>query len=246
MIDIHTHILPNVDDGTSSTQETKQLLLDAINENITDICITPHFSRIDEYTYKSDYLLEQFNTLKQECKDLPINLYLGNELMIDSHLDELLLENKLLTLNNSNYVLVEFPFDKYLADYDEYLYNISLNYKIIIAHPERYSYVQANPDKYINNWISNNYYIQVNQNGLFNHTQRKIIYKLIDNQNLHIICSDAHNINRPITLLQAYNHISNKYNKQLADILFNTNPYNVLNNKQLIKLPKVKRKLITL
>lgn len=246
MIDIHTHILPNVDDGTSSIQETKQLLLDAINENITDICITPHFSRIDEYTYKSDYLLEQFNLLKQECKDLPINLYLGNELMIDSHLDELLLDNKLLTLNNSNYVLVEFPFDKYLADYDEYLYNISLNYKIIIAHPERYSYVQQDPNKYIDNWISNNYYIQVNQNGLFNHTQRKIIYKLIDNQNLHIISSDAHNINRPITLLQAYNHISNKYNKQLADILFNTNPYNILNNLPLIKLPKVKRKLITL
>ena len=246
MIDIHCHLLPKVDDGVSNLNESKQLIIKAINEGITDICITPHFSRIDDYTVYSNDLVNCFNNLKQSLQDLNINLYLGNEIMIDKDIDELLLNHRLLSLNNTKYVLIEFPMDKYSKDYDEYLYNISISgYKIIIAHPERYEYVIQDYDKYINHkW--KDYYLQCNQNSLNVSIRKKIIYKLIDEQRLTLISSDAHNEYRPCTLIDAYKHISKKYNNELANILFNVNPKLILNNENVNKLPLVKRKLFSI
>ena len=246
MIDIHTHLLPNIDDGVSSIREVRSLIQNAIQEGITDICITPHFSRIDDYTSYCDVLIYSYNKLKEELKDININLYLGNEIMIDKDIDELLLNHRLLSLNKTKYVLIEFPMDKYSKDYDEYLYNISISgYKIIIAHPERYEYVIQDYDKYINHkW--KDYYLQCNQNSLNVSIRKKIIYKLIDEQRLTLISSDAHNEYRPCTLIDAYKHISKKYNNELADILFNVNPKLILNNENVNKLPLVKRKLFSI
>ena len=244
MIDIHNHILPNVDDGSDSLDKTRKLLIDAINEGITDVCITPHFSRLDSYTYKSEQLLNKFEELKTYCIDLQINLYLGNELMIDKDLDELLISKQLLTLNNSRYVLVEFPFEVYKSEYDEYLYNISISgYKIIIAHPERYKYVIDNPNKYINKWINEGYYLQCNQTSLQDRKMRSFIFNLIENKQLHFIASDAHNSHRPLTLIDAYKLVEKKFNCEVSKLLFIDNPKNVINNNDVAILPKVKRHL---
>lgn len=243
MIDIHSHILPCVDDGCSSIEEARKLLLNAINEGISDVCITPHFSRNDDFVCRADTLINRFNELKESCGDLKINLYLGNELMIDKDLDELLLNKQLLTLNNSKYVLVEFPFEGYKDEYDEYLYNIAISgYKIIIAHPERYMWVMDNP-KYIDSWISEGYLIQCNVTSLKDNKTRNFMYKLIENGKLHFISSDAHNINRPLSLMDGYNLISKKFNEDVANTLFNDNPLQVLLNKQVKNIEKCKRRL---
>ena len=138
MVDIHCHILPNVDDGSSSLELSRQLLINAYKEGIDAVCITPHFMRLNEYKIKRNELAKLFNEFEESVKDIPVDLYLGNELYIDSELDTLLLNKEICSLNDSRYVLVEFPFNNYKNEYDEYLYNISLQYKIIIASPERY------------------------------------------------------------------------------------------------------------
>lgn len=241
MIDIHTHILPSVDDGSKNIEISRKLLIDAHNDGITDICLTPHFCRMDNYTYKKEYITNLFNEFKKQVKDININLYLGNELMIEHNLDELLEQKQLCTINNSNYVLIEFPFDDYKTDYNEYLYNIRmLGLKIIIAHPERYNFIN---DEIIDYWLNNGYYLQANSSSFNIREKRKFLYKLIENGYLHIIASDAHSINRPSLLSETYKLISNKFNKETADILFNSNPYNVLNNIDIIKPKKVKKKL---
>ena len=244
MIDVHCHILPNVDDGANSSVVSRRLLLKAINEGITDICFTPHFSRIDNYVYKKKDLVNKFEEFKSLNSDLNINMYLGNELMINSDLDELLNNEELLTINNSKYILVEFPFDKYKEDYDEYLYNLSLSgYKIIIAHPERYEYVINDP-KFINRWTDNNYYLQVNQSSFNDRQRRNIIFTLLEQGKVSLAASDAHNEHRPITLVDAYNLVSKKFNQELAELLFNTNPYNILNDLDVINPPKIKKHLL--
>ena len=241
MIDIHTHLLPSVDDGSSDLNETRLLLETAIKDGTKDIVLTPHFCRMDNYVCRRKDLLLKFNNLKSQVKDLNINLYLGNELMIEQNLDTLLENNELLTINNSHYVLVEFPFDEYKKEYDEYLYNISsLGLKIIIAHPERYSYINEN---LINSWLKNKYCLQANARSFVRKDRKKLLFKLIQNGQLHIIASDAHNEYRPPVLSDTYKLISKKFNTQTAEILFNTNPYNVLNDIDLITLPKQKQRL---
>lgn len=242
MIDIHNHILPLVDDGSNSLELSRKLLMGAYNEGISDVCITPHFARVFDLHVYSDELEERFLEFKKQVKDIKVNLYLGNELFIDKEMDKLLLEKKVLSLNNSKYVLIEFPFDRYDDDFDEYLYNISLDYKIIIAHPERYDYVLKN-HKFVDRWLHEGYYLQANQSSLFNFRQKHLIYKLIEDNQLSFIASDAHNASRPLSLKNSYEVVKKKFDKQVADILMNVNPMCVLNNTDLA-FKKVSRRVV--
>ncbi|MDO4941106.1 MAG: hypothetical protein Q4E33_05395 [Erysipelotrichaceae bacterium] len=233
MIDIHSHILPNVDDGSNSLDLSRKLLMSAYKEGIKQAIITPHFARPFEFRVHKYELIDLFEDFIKKTKDCKVDLYLGNELFIDKNMDKDLLNDNVLSLNNSKYVLVEFPFDEYLDDYDEYLYNVSLDYKIIIAHPERYDYVLRNP-KFVNRWLNEGYYLQANQNSLNNFKQRRIIFKWIEESKLAFIASDAHNASRPLTLKNAYTMVVNKYGKDIANILMEENPKRVIDNQELL------------
>ena len=242
MIDIHNHLIPNIDDGSDSLELTRSLLIDAINEGITDICITPHFMKHGPYRVRKPELILLFNQLKQDVSDLNINLYLGNELYIDRELDELLLHNEICSMNNSKYVLIEFPFEKYKEEYDEYLYNVSLEYKIIIAHPERYAYVQKNHN-FVDRWLKEGYLLQSNQTSLFYNETRKPVYNFIEKGKLSFIASDAHNKLRPVSLKNAYDLISKKFSPETAKLLMNDNPLKVIKDEPIKKVPPVKKRL---
>ena len=141
MIDIHSHLVPGVDDGSQSLEESLALLKQAEEDGITELITTPHFMKNGEYRVKASELVKRFNELKQAYPG-SIKLHLGNELYIHPELPELLEQGEILTLAESNTILIEFPFQDYKNDYDEILYELSLKHRIIIAHPERYHYVQ--------------------------------------------------------------------------------------------------------
>jgi len=242
MIDIHNHLIPNIDDGSTSLELSRKLLIDAINEGITGVLITPHFDKYDGYTTRKPKLEKLFEEFKLASADLKINLYLGNELYIDSKLDELLLNYEVCSLNDSKYVLVEFPFDSYKKDYDEYLYNVSLDYKIIIAHPERYKYVRNNPE-FVRRWLDKGYYLQTNQASLFVKETKNIVLNYIEKGYLSFIASDAHSEHRPLTLIDAYKYVSHKFNEETANLLMNNNPLRVINNKDLLQVKPVRKHL---
>ena len=141
MIDIHSHLIPKVDDGSQSLEESLSLLKQAEQDGITELITTPHFMKNGEFRTKALELVQRFSELKQAYKG-PIKLHLGNELYIHPDLPELLEKDEILTLAESDYILVEFPFRDYKDEYDEILYELALRYRIIIAHPERYNFVQ--------------------------------------------------------------------------------------------------------
>ena len=241
MVDIHNHIIPNIDDGSDSMGLSRQLLEGAIEEGITDICITPHFMKHGPYKVRKKELTKLFESFKKENSDLDVNLYLGNELYIDREMDELLRNDEICTLNDSKYVLIEFPFETYKREYDEYLYDVSLRYQIIIAHPERYHYVQKD-HSFVNGWLKEGYVLQSNSTSLYNRESKKVIYDLIEKGKLSFIASDAHNEYRPLSLIIAYDEISRKFSEETAQLLMKTNPLKVIQNKSINKVPAIKKR----
>lgn len=241
MIDIHSHLLPNVDDGSKSMTETLSLLNDAEKDGITEIILTPHFMKNGEFRIKAPELIEKFNILKNTYQG-SIKLNLGNELYIHPDLPELLERNEVLTLSETDYILVEFPFVNYEEEYDEILYELSLKYKIIIAHPERYKYVQKNI-QYCLKWLDEGYYLQSNQSSLFQKHTDKILRQLINYDFVSFIASDAHNPSRPLKLQNAFRKLTKEFGEKKAYKLIYENPKTILNNGEIIsEFKKIKEK----
>ena len=233
MIDIHSHLIPGVDDGSQSPEESFSLLKQAERDGITELITTPHFMKNGEFRMKAPELVQRFNEMKQAYKG-PIKLHLGNELYIHPDLPELLEKDEVLTLAESNHILVEFPFQNYKEEYDEILYELSLKYRIIIAHPERYSYVQEDPN-FCLRWLNEGYLLQANQNSLFKKETKKVLVSMIEHGFVSFVASDAHNEHRPCLLSEAREFLAEEFGEQFAVQLTQENPEKILKNGPIIQ-----------
>ena len=231
MIDIHSHVIPNVDDGSSSMNASIIILKNAINEGITDLICTPHYrhrmfeTNVDELKSQFDKLVSEVNKL-----NLPINLYLGQEIYIrrPKALNDYIKDGHILTINNTNWLLLEFSYTNDI-DISEVVYNAKLNgYNSIIAHIERYEYVdleQAFEIKNTGAMIQVNATSIIGKNGL--KTKRRVI-KLIKNGVVDFVSSDIHET-RENGMAKAYNIIVKKFDVDLANKLFRENGKILLN-----------------
>ena len=139
MTDIHTHIIPLVDDGSSSIEETIKLLQMEIKNGVDKVICTPH--QRDGFLNKEE-IINIFFKLKEKVSNLPIELYLGAEVLYYDGIIRDLKCNKIITLNNSNYLLLEFPLTVEL-DIVNIVYELVIKGFIpIIAHIERYDYLK--------------------------------------------------------------------------------------------------------
>ena len=228
MIDIHTHLLPGVDDGSQSFEESLAMLQHAYEDGIKDIIVTPHYDIESYYHKEKEEINELLEILKEKAKDININLYAGSEIYINARIAKDLKQGKATSLANSDYVLIEFPFSYYEEHYDDILYDVKkAGYKIIIAHPERYSYVKEDVD-FCNRWLNEGYLLQCNGSSLKHH--QKTMDKLLSRKWVSFIASDGHNVRRAIELKDAYNYIKEKYGADYALELFETNGNKIINN----------------
>ena len=196
MIDFHSHIIPNVDDGSRSVEETFELLKEAKEAGFSGVISTSHY--MEEY-YETD-VAERSVWIKAISenlgkKDIDLNLYLGNEVYITKNIINLLETRKATSINNSNYVLFEFPMNSKPMDMYDIIYDM-LEYKLIpiLAHPERYSFVQKDPNL-IYDLIQKGVLMQSNYGsilGMYGEKAEIVVRKLLENNMVHLLGSDVH------------------------------------------------------
>ena len=212
MIDIHTHVIPNVDDGSPNLETSISMIKHEIAIGVTEIIATPHHI-YKRYEKSVEEIKSQFQLLKNEVEkqNLPIKLYLGQEICYTHRENtlEMLKEGKLLTLNNTNKVLLEFSFHREPEDLMDIIYNFGVNgYEVIIAHVERYTWMNLDKIKALRVEGAK---IQINSNsylGLEGFKEKWFVKKLLKLDLVDYVASDTHSF-RPSTLDKSYQKIKN-------------------------------------
>ena len=233
LIDIHSHILPGVDDGADSFEMSMRMLKCAADDGISGMILTPHnkpwHTKIDHTGMRAR--VDQLQ--KRLCQEgLAIKLYTGSELYYRGGLAEELDQGAVETLADSQYVLVEFD---PLADYD-YIRNgiyalLSGGYYPIAAHTERYRNVCCKTNGIIE-LTDMGCFIQVNAGsimGKYGSGTKFLTRKMLKEDLVHFIATDAHDLyKRNPCLSQCAQYIGKKYGESSAKRLFYDNPMCVL------------------
>lgn len=197
MVDLHSHILPNIDDGSKSKKESLAILKKASENGITDIVLTPHYILGSAYNSAKKKNEELLNDLKETLRkeNIPLNLYLGNEIYIDDSLVKKLKEGVFSSLNDTKYVLFELPMNNEYKALKQILFDLQSNgYIPVIAHPERYYFLKENP-KRIEELIEAGALFQSNIGSLFSRygkEAKKTLELFLKHHMITFLSSDIH------------------------------------------------------
>ena len=230
--DLHTHILPGVDDGAATMEYALQMLRNAAASDVELLAVTPHCNRpYEKCNYLDDSLLRCFSQLQQAAADIPVRLVLGSEVLADEVLPQLLREKKIPTINGSRYLLTEFPADARPDFFQDMLQGIlALGYIPLIAHPERYLSVCEMPQIVVT-WLDMGCHLQLTGGsimGEYGKTVQRTAAFLLQQDLVACVASDAHGLHhRSNFLLDVYNHLSLRYSKHYAACLMYENPMGI-------------------
>ena len=146
-VDLHSHVLPGVDDGANTWDEALGMLRKAASSQTAIMVATPHSGDRGRWN-KVESLRRLCQDLNQalESDAIPLKLVLGMENALDLDTVDQVEQGTGLTINGSSYILVELPFHQLPLYWEEVLFRLQLNgLQPIIAHPERQSQIQSNP-----------------------------------------------------------------------------------------------------
>lgn len=239
MIDIHTHILPGIDDGAEDIYDTIEMAAMAYENGTTAIVATPHCNIPGLY---ANYFGKEYSRIFQRTKEIlkqeipEITLLAGMEVFTTEDVPRLLTEGKIFPINRTRYVLMEFDFGEDPDFADEMLRRVKEVKAIpLIAHAERYEFVQDYPE-IVYEWKKRGYEIQVNKGsftGRFGQHARNTAYDLLNHNLVTAVASDAHSpMRRTTCMADAYDYLLQEYPGEYLDVLFNDNPRNICNGNR--------------
>ena len=149
MIDIHSHILPGVDDGVKTLASSIELIRELSRSGVTGIIATPHYVSETRYVSRRDNNLRLLEEVKLAllAEQINVEIYLGNEIYIDPKIAKMIGQGIVSTIAGSRYILVELPLNKSYPSYKDILVDLlDMGYRVILAHPERYEIIQTSYD----------------------------------------------------------------------------------------------------
>ncbi len=240
MVDIHSHILPGVDDGADVITEALDMARLAVSGGTKAMVVTPHCNIPHMFeNYAGEELSGKFNDFKNAIAKagIPLRVYQGAEVFVTDDIIQLISKGKLNTINNGRYMLVEFAFGEHPGYMEEILGRIMTEGIVpVVAHPERY-YATFDYPEMIYNWVRMGCRIQVNKGSLLGRFGREVEVLsrvLLGHRLVHCIASDAHaSWKRTPYLADVKEHVTNLYNSEYADVLLKYNPHRIVMDKEL-------------
>ncbi len=236
MIDIHSHLLPNCDDGSPDIETSITQLKLMVGEGLTDLVLTPHYMR-NVYHNISSVIDDRYYLLHKGIKEnkINVNIYKGAEVYLDYNILDDIKENG-FAINDTQYVLVETGMSGFPNDLLKILYDLVRNgFKPILAHPERYSNVSQDL-QVAEDLIHRNVYMQINAGSLvgsYGEIAQQTAFELIDNGFAHFMASDNHCKSDNYVLPRAIAELQEFYDDNLVELLTETNPRKMLKNEKI-------------
>ncbi len=240
MVDIHCHILPGLDDGADSLVTSIQMAEMAIAEGITHVVGTPHANA----TYKFDPdLTRQRRDELQSAVGGRLILATGCDFHLSvENLGDLHKNPKKYTINQNNYLLVEFAEFAIPPSMDDTLHQLQLaGLSLIITHPERNGLLRAQPER-MYRWLHQGCYAQITAQSLlgrFGPGAQHLAEAWLDAGRIHFVASDAHNLKgRPLQLRAAFDLVAKRRGEDAARALFHDNPLAAFEGRSLPYQPE--------
>ncbi len=237
MIDIHSHILPAIDDGSKSIKMTIEMLKNAVKEETTEIIATPHFCRgYAESNYEEvKKLSKSINKLAKD-EGININVYYGQEIYYSKNIISDYRNGTIGTLADSKYLLFELPLQgKFEREILENIYELQvMGLQPILAHPERYKFLKEK-SSLINEFVDEGVLFQMNAGsikGVFGRDSKKLATLFLQNGIYNFIGSDAHNTTNRITGIKEESKLAVSKNK-IYKKLFEESAKNILKNEDI-------------
>ncbi len=226
MIDIHCHLLYDVDDGAKTLDESIEMLKNAKRQNVDGIILTPHL-RHGMFRYDKKKIDEHYEELKPIAAEMGIDIRIGTEYHVDHDIVEAFKNGKCHTLADSQHVLSEYS---HASEYG-FIHKMTqelifAGYIPVIAHVERYACLTEDLDC-IDELRNIGAMIQVNADailGLDGRGAKKFCKKMLKNEMVDFVASDSHGIqNRVCNLEKCFQYVRKKFSDDYARKIFEEN-----------------------
>lgn len=217
--DVHSHLIPGIDDGSQSMEETIGMLLKFVDLGYQKVITTPHIMQ-DHYPNTSEIIKKGLEEIRQEIDKLniPISIEAAAEYYFDEFLFKKIKEGDILTFGD-NYVLFELSFVSKPHNLNQLIFDFKTNnYTPILAHYERYPYLYDRGMEYVEQLKEKGLKIQVNLNSLTGHygkTVQKQAEFLIDSKLVDLVGTDCHRIEH-LEILRT--NLKSEYFHKLKDL----------------------------
>ena len=219
MIDFHTHLLPGIDDGSQSVEETKAILQAMYAQGVTAVVATPHFDMrresVESFLKRRERALEQVSGLGITTPVVIPGaevLYCGVPLYQCEQLEK-------LCIGSSRYLLIETLYNDWTEEFQNDLHRLMLEKNItpVLAHIERYYFLGKNRKK-IRSLNQNGVLLQMNAEAFLYKKMQRSAYKILKKEAVSVLGSDCHNMTRrPPNLGEAVEVIKNRFGEEVLE-----------------------------
>lgn len=236
MIDIHAHLLPQIDDGPGSWEESLEMARQAFEDGTAELVVTHHILSNRDFSLEPE-ILDKFAEMKNQLRAarIGLKLHLGSEIFYQHDLD---LSSRIATLNNTGrYFLVEFPMQGIPRGVGEKFFEMALDGKVpIIAHPERNVGFLRNPNRAFD-FVQRGALLQMNAGSLtgrYGDGVKGLATALMNSRLIHFVGSDGHNTgHRSMHMGETYRIVRDMWGEQIAREIFLENPRAMLAGDEL-------------
>ncbi len=226
MIDLHTHILPGVDDGAPDLETALEMARFGQKNGLSAIAATPHFDLIPDWNFIKDEVERLSRALLKE--GIEVELIPGSEIYVDAELVGMDVGQIPTYGDRGEYCLIEFPMYQIPIYTEQVLFALQAKGIVpIIAHPERYAAVVEDPNLVLD-WLNAGCLIQVNSGsilGRFGSKIRDTAEIMLEHNMVQFMASDAHGLERRgLNLNDAFDSLVKIIGQGRARALVETNP----------------------